>query len=859
MKESGIGHYMPEIRVNEKYSHLVYSEFEDNDREKDSEPIIKRKTVFTTDYLKRISSGNLEGNIMPPNCRYIEKLSRGSIVVIEEPPAMRTVKLSMNLSNEVSTLQKDGRLEAYGYNKHDFKDRHSHKLSLAFPYVIFLLYISEYHEAQLGQVYVRPGQMSGLSDYICKIPLTNISDNQSVCFGEAQYAKQRSLNAAINHIIMVFWSAEFNTDYTYNYTAYKDAPILNSYLEWQYMSRENPMFIYNADWIKCARNIGAQIEQVKQELGERGQGEVGYRQLSDIFFTSQDSGKEVKATPKGRKTHKLFYDISQSTYLNSTIVASVGDTIKMKNGDFAYIASFAGFANGGEIKYILMDHNGKTFHIKYTDAAVKFLTKNIEDQRRAQKATLKNGVEVHPEDILIMKEGLSEVYRKISYIRRSRGEVGEVLEMKMGNNYYLTNKVEGKIFDIKKPEICGVAVDKDTEYIVIRESSNHQPMVPCGRYKYTGIDVGAGQTSLVARFKRLDRGAGSGYNLGLGNSYTSPPVIPVADVKPMDNLFRVGRKLLRATLDGKDPKQPSVWAHNGRVLYNNKYSLNRPNVEAIKSLLSGDVFKVSGSDFDTEFKVGDKVVVADWTDPLSVLNIKTIAGFKYDEGTADISFILMDKTENLTEVKYVLGNQGYILTGKIRKVTNKFEKLSVGTKIIAKEAGIAAFPKKDANIIVSIIIDGPHEPLVLCSNGCTLWYSTVMSKFERVTMKAKRWKTLQHAPLDLSKIKFQAGDIINGQNDYRSKEGYLLFVPSTSNTVRALTLTYYTGGSDSFVFDKYFASDAVFDSIPTPRIGPTKQLELGKTNGFYDFHGGMSGEYGSSYYSFINERGDIDV
>ena len=148
---------------------------------------------------------------------------------------------------------------------------------------------------------------------------------------------------------------------------------------------------------------------------------------------------------------------------------------------------------------------------------------------------------------------------------------------------------------------------------------------------------------------------------------------------------------------------------------------------------------------------------------------------------------------------------------------NKIEKLSVGTKIIAKESGIASFPKKDVNIIVSIIIDGPHEPLVLCSNGCTLWYSTIMEKFELITMKSKRWKTLQHIPLDLSKIKFQAGDIVVGQTDYKNKTGYLLYIPITTNNIRALPITSYNHPSDTFVFDKYFISDAIFDCIPTPR------------------------------------------
>lgn len=859
MQDSSVKHLVPEIRLNEEYSHLYYSEFEDKNKKKDSSPIIKRKTVFTTDYLKQVmQENNLEGGIIPPNCRYIERLSRGSIVVIEEPPAIRTIKLMMNLSNEVNILAKDGRLETYGYNK-KIKDLQHHKLSLAFPYVIFILYISEYHEVQVGQVFVRPAQMSGLSDYLCKIPLPNISDTQNVCFGDSGFQKQISLNAAINHIIMVFWSAQFNTDYTYNYTAYNNVPTLSTYLEWQYMSQENPMFIYNADWIKHPQNIGEQIKNLKHCLNERGKRDVGYQELSQIFFNSHDAGQEIKATPKGRKKYRLFYDICQSTYLLGNVNVNVGDTIKMHNGDFAYVASFAGFANGGQIQYILMDYKGKKFHIKYTEAALIFLTKNIEDQRKVQEVTLKNGIVVKPNDIIIMKEGSSERYLKVEYIRKSRGEENEVLEIKMGNNYYLSHKIEAKRFDIKNPEICGVPVNTDTEYIIIRDTGHRKPLVAAARYKFNTIDVNSGQ-SLVANFKRsVQGGGGASYNLPLGTAYPSSPIIPIDEVKPIENIFRVGRKLLHATYDGKDPKKPCVWIYKGRTIFDRTCMTDRPQIRALKGLLNENTFKIQGADFDTEFKAGDKVVVADWKVPLDVLNIKTIAGFKFDESSGNISFIIMDKNEKLNEVLYVNGLSGYIFTGRIRKVTNKFENLSVGTKIIAKDAGIAAFPKKDVNIIVSIIIDGPHEPLVMCSNGCTLWYSTVMEKFNRISMKAKRWKTLQHIPLDLSKIKFQCGDIINGQNDYMNQEGYLLFIPPTSSTVRALPLTYYTGATDTFAFDKYFMSNAIFDSIPNPRLGPTKQIELGRSNGFYDFHGGISGKHPTAYYSFINERGDIDV
>ncbi len=858
--EKGVGNSLSEIRLNEIYSHLYYSDFEDNNPEKKSEAIIKRKTIFTEDYIKRLHGGSSnQVGVIPPNCRYIEELTKGYIVVIEEPPALRTIKLRMSLAGEVAKLQQDGRLEAYGY-KASIAQTLDHRLSLAFPYVIFLLYISEYYSCHIGKVFVRPAQMSGLSDYICTIPLTNISDYQTVCFGDDGGKRQRSLSAAIQHIIMVFWSAQFNTDYTYNYTAYRNTPILNSYLEWQYMSRENPMFIYNADWIKYGGstniNIGSQIDKIKDELQIRGRTSLGYKDLSDVFYKTQDSGIDIKPSLRSKKTHRLFYDICQGIYLYNNVYVNVGDTVKMHNGDFAHIDSFAGFMSGGDIQYILMDYKGKKFQIKLTSNAMDFLTKNIDAQRKVQEATLKNGVVVKPGDILIMKDGISESFRKIHYIRKSRGENEDIIELKMLNNYYLAHKIEAKLFNIKNPELCGIPLKEDSKYLVVRSTRENKPLSSARIYKFDSIDVDSNQT-LLAIFKSGISGS-SDYKINLSQSFALPPVINLNEVKKLDNIFRVGRKAFTLERDGTAPKSTSVWAQNGRTLYSGRYNLNVPSIDSLKSLLNKDTFSIQGADFDTTFKVGDKVIVANWLNPLDVLNIKSIAGFKFDETKGNISFILIDKNEKLTEEPYI-NSTGYIATGKIRKVTNKFENLSVGTKIIAKEAGIAAFPKKDINIIVSIIIDGPYEPLVLCSNGCTLWYSTVMEKFERITMKSKRWKTLQHTSLDLSKIKFQTGDIIAGQKDYLNKYGYILFIPHLTNTLRAIPLNYYSSSYEAYVFDKYFISDAIFDCIPNPRIGPSKQTELGKIKAFYDFHGGTIPNSQGSEYSFINERGDIDV
>lgn len=858
--------FKQEIRLNKNYSHLYSSDFKDDDASGDATPMIKRKTLFTEDYIKRFNIGNFDGGVIPPNCRYIENLDKGSIVVIEEPPALRTIKLNMDLLPEYEKLDKKGLLTQYGYKMKTFTDKtkYQHNLSLAFPYVIFILYINDYFECRMGKVFVRPAQMSGISDYICTIPLTNINDSQIVCFGDDGGKKQRSLNAAIQHIIMVFWSAGFNTDYTYNYLAYKQTPILNTYLEWQYMSQHNPMFIYNAEWIKY-NDIKGEINYMKESLNVTSKATMGYKELSEVFNTSYDSGVEVKSSARGRRKHKLYYDICQSVYLNATMYMSVGDTIQMNNGEYAFIDSFAGFMEGGDIKYILMDYKGHKFHIKYHKRAIYFLEKNLQKQRRAQEAILKNGTVVKPGDILSMKFEGGESYMKINYIRRSRGVSDNIYELRMDDSFYLANNIDAELFDVKNPVISGYEIKKGAEYIIVRDRRYDIPMRKVGSYKFNCIDLGS-DNRIYVNFECTNIYSDHQYYKIPLNSQEENFIIKKDECKPMEPVFRVGRNIycIRRTDEGEGfvTKGTYVWNINGNVHYDNAeghLQISKTlNASILKSLIKDDSFCLDGADYYTKFDVGDKVVVAAWETPLDTLNIKTIIGFKYDESKLKISFILTDKNEKISEELYVNGATGFVMAGKIRKVATSYEGLTVGTKIIAKKGGITAFPKKDVNIVVAIIIDSPHEPLVLCSNGCTLWYSNVIKNFDHISIKSSAWTKRDHVPLNSSKIKFQAGDIINSiRNNYYTEEGLILMYNNNSNTMKVMPLSYYSNRHDySYTFDKYVASDAIFDCIPNPRIGPTKQIELGKVPAFYDFHGGLIKSVKSKYsrYHFINER-----
>jgi hypothetical protein len=242
-----------------------------------------------------------------------------------------------------------------------------------------------------------------------------------------------------------------------------------------------------------------------------------------------------------------------------------------------------------------------------------------------------------------------------------------------------------------------------------------------------------------------------------------------------------------------------------------------------------------------------------------MLMVKQIEGFVENKEDGSVSFALSDKNGSPTSYPYIDGRNGYVLIGSVRKITNKWEELSAGMKIISKEARISMFPKKDANIIIGFLYDtGGPEPLVLCSNACTLWYSDVIEKFDIIPMADRKWKGLEHAPINPSKMRIQAGDMLQGKSYFRSNGGYFAFRPTDSRTIRAQQMRYYGDYIEGYGFDRRFSRDIIFDAILNPRLTTTQENDLGFINALPNFHGMYTQTGGiRSGYMFPNDPRSI--
>jgi len=829
-----------EIRINDKYAHLYSADYVSTEKE-ESIPKINEKVLLTPDYLRRmaVGFGAPSASVLPPNCRYLEKFKKGTLVVIEEPPAFRTVRITMGFSAEINRLQSEGKLEEYGYDKNFGRDGEMYKpvsLTLALPYSIFMLYINNYNELTAGQIFFRVARLVGMADYLLKVPFTNIADSQYICFGSQTHGQAKSLNAAVEKTINAFWSAEFNTDYTYNYKAYQNTAGVNSYMEWQALSQINPMFIYDVDWIKIPMSVGEAVSEIKRHYKLSSSSDLlQYKNIHDIFSVPLDTGKDEAPTPRSKQKYRLFYDVAEGISLSHNFYIHVGDPFYIKHGkQVCHVNSFINFMEeSGEIKYIRVERDdGRLITHKYTRALKAYLLQECKKLRYEAEGILKNGVVIKENDILIMKNAFgNDTYKRVSFIRKSREGFHEG---RFGDGFYILENTEATIFDVSKPIYNGIELNIKSQYVIITSSSN-MPYCNGSVVKFNKINTDS-LGKVVIELKHIDsKVREEPYYLIL----SPPPRIPKKDlyslneVKPLPKVFRHGRKLKEISTN-----KQVVFGSDKGILIDGYYRTSKPTIEQLKKyLLEDDKFHVQSFDLDVEFAIGDKVVVADWDNPVNMLSIKIIQGFKFDESCGDIYFILADRQGTLYQERYVDGQGGSIFVGRIRKITNSFGNLTAGTKIKAKESSIPHFPMKDTNIIIGFITDtGGSDPLVLCSNCCTVWYSDISQKFQTISMKSKKWKHLQHAPIDVSKIKFQAGDILKADS-YGNKLGWLVCKSNDTNTPKILDLKYYASYPDYYTLDRYTAAKSKLDCIPNPRISPKTQNSVGLCRAWPNLHG----------------------
>lgn len=185
----------------------------------------------------------------------------------------------------------------------------------------------------------------------------------------------------------------------------------------------------------------------------------------------------------------------------------------------------------------------------------------------------------------------------------------------------------------------------------------------------------------------------------------------------------------------------------------------KPDMSQMLSCIKEDRLTIPNYESHIEFKIGDNVVVADWSNPDSIGTIRKIEKFEHDEEF--IYIITSDSSGVELKIPYISIKNTRARIGYVRRITDSYENLKSGMKIKAQEKGISNFPMKDTNTIIGFLNDTGSESLVLLSNGCTLQPSIVREPFfEIIEENSQRWNELTSTKIEPRKIKFQAGDIL---------------------------------------------------------------------------------------------------
>ena len=866
-----------EIRINPEFTQLLTSDFGQklpagsSDLEflkEESVPEIRKKLLFTEDYLNKIifkkKEFDVQNQMLPPNCRYLEKFKDGYIVIIEEPPAFRTVFLDLDLTWEKDLLREKGKVEEYGYKDFDGLVR-PHAINLAFPYIMYFYFIDNNYMVKCGSLFFRTKQATGLSDPLFKANLFNIGSGQAICFG-GNLNKNRplSLTAAIQDALKVYWTTAFNTDYSYNYREYNQVPLVSTYLEWQYHSQKNPMFIYSAEWLPFNVNIEKHLEWYRKSYtSAKDFRDMTFGDIFNIATKPTDSGIEkIKKTTRKVIKQKIYYDISNSIAVNDTDMLYVGDYFLSRNGREIYIMSFGGVADGSDISQMIVSIDGKRSVIKINKTVMNFICKQVKTQRYLPSYKLENGFELLPNRIIVNKNVFGDkVYKKLMYLRKCAD--GQV-EARIGADYVLVSNFKQdfiEFFDEDNINFYGYTIKKEQRYLVVPDFHDNDAYLINGTVgKYRELhSTQQGKMTLIfnENFKNC-KDAKDTIKIPLDEKlHKCSCVIPLEESRELTSPYVSGKRLVHTKNAYTSQGDENSWTTPNGVIQS-KYSTHIPlKHEHFKSMITNNQFALDSCQIPINFNIGDKVIAVDWKSPISVLTVKTLTGFLLEEKDNKIYFILQDKNGNLAKEEYISGASKIVHSSKIRKVTNKHNELTTGMKIIANETSIPMFPKKDVNIIVAFVIDSIPEPLVLCSNGMTLWYSEVMSKFQIIKMTSKKWEKFPHVSLDPSKIKFQCGDIINCVGRYYNNLGYYIYYDKEKYATHlAQPIEYYTGYPETYTFAR-MAKEAYLDCIPMPRVSQDDPNDL--FTGFIDLYTGTVRPSIRSKFQFIKQHPGQDI
>ena len=695
----------------------------------------KRKNLLSlTDFCERLlKMFSVKGTILPRNCRYIDSTDFGfKILVIEDPPVVRNIYVDMDFENSKERFKITGKDKVISV-KNLIGDKRPYRMNLSFPYVVYMIMFNSENRFSKMKIFYRLSPMTSENDYLLLANLPNIGGSQVVCLGDIKQQYQ-NLSDGSNAVIDAFWFNTFNTDYITNYQSYsKIVPEFTDFVSWAYHTALDPMFIFNVKYLKNERNVSQECKQF-------------FKECLPSYDVAQEQGMFYDLLTKLVSPSKIVVDgklltsragSTESHFIKEKPV-SIGDIIHYDNKDYYLNDIIVDQNTGKPVFFSLEDNNGNLTKVDISKINIDQF--NIKEPV-IEVLKLADGSEVRVGDAVVLQYPFKKI-RSVEKIRMGRDGNPEVL-LKGDNDYYLLDKIGATKMGNIKPQVCGIEVNKNDDYILYQKTDcvfkyfanvkyDTYEVSPDGYIvlKFYEVGVAPGVTPRKWRI----------YDSSTENMCDEWELHLKSNVKQIKNrTFRILNKLYQN--NNKD-----IYSVKDAILFDErKYSGKNPTYnyeEAINDILTENNTRlfIPSYDTDIDFSVGDTVVVADWDNVYHMVTPRVIQAFTFENKCLFVLTADPD-TGDIRKDKFIDFKNNIVYVGSIRKIDLNVKNLEYGTLIIAEKAWIQNFPKKDVNKIIGVISDTvTHPPLILCSNGLTIW-ADELDQFKLLKKGEKGYKS----------------------------------------------------------------------------------------------------------------------
>jgi len=761
-----------EIVIGRKYTSIIGSEDNMDQVERNSEynenkivdfkPIYRKRTIRTSDFFNSLKTNITSQNeILPIGCKYFQTFENGrKVIVIEEPPRIRTIRADIGMEATIEKLKITGKLKEYGYENYlNEAKSNPYSFQLSFPYVVFIIVLSQNNALMQMQPYFRLHPITSLSDYLFLAPLYNIPDSQTICLGSVQNCE--TVIETIENIIEKFWINRYNQDYTDNIKAYENSEAyeVHDYLSWMYFTKVNPMFIYNVKWLKHHKNIYNIIKVMKENSILSRSSNTSYDLLQKIV---------TGTTSEELNPHPHIKNISYSLAIKGGVI-TVGDEIIFEDEKF-YLYSLTTRDHGETFNNVeLENEKGELISVPYDE--FKRGLGNLFIKNELKEANV-NGQIIKPNDIITYNMGSYPIHKRIKSIRTAPDGKIEAL---IGNDHYLIENIDFKIMNLKNIRINGEPLDEEKEYYLVASNDNYNNSYKIKKMKFRHISISSSGNIMIRFISINDRDNNINLNYSRYKEGTSEyDLMSPTDLILPDVLCHFDKLLFNSNDESLTPKfkivkDKGIFIHNDSAVRHYCPSSSESAKSILEKILieNGTRLYIPRISCDVDFRVGDPIVYANWSQPEDMFLISTIDKFEYIEDDKQLYIHSTSLNKKVQfKIPYVDLQNYYANIGIVRKVESQCGEWKSGDKIKANSPGISNFPKKDTNTIIAFINDGATKyPLALCTNCCTLWMNEdTMMKFNVFPFKSNQWNKLENTPIDLNKIKWQHGDHFKAQS-----------------------------------------------------------------------------------------------